>query len=134
MPTTSLEALITTMLIDVFEERDVAIFDILKAYLNALMPDGKTILLKLRDDFVEIMCEINLKYKAHVRVEEGRKVLYLQILRALYGCIESALQWYILYKTTLEKEGFVLNKYDLCVANKVINNKQCTIGWLIDDN
>ena len=30
--------------------------------------------------------------------------------------------------------GFVLNKYDPCVANKMINGKQFTIGWWIDDN
>jgi hypothetical protein len=30
--------------------------------------------------------------------------------------------------------GFVLNPYDLCVANKTINGKQCTIVWYVDDN
>jgi hypothetical protein len=29
--------------------------------------------------------------------------------------------------------GFVLNPYDPCVANKVINGKQCTICWYVDD-
>ena len=30
--------------------------------------------------------------------------------------------------------GFVLNPYDTCVANKMINGKQCTIAWYVDDN
>ena len=30
--------------------------------------------------------------------------------------------------------GFRLNKYDPCVANKMINGKQCTIVWYVDDN
>ena len=30
--------------------------------------------------------------------------------------------------------GFVLNQADPCVANKVINGKQCTITWYVDDN
>ena len=30
--------------------------------------------------------------------------------------------------------GFNLNKYDTCVANKMINGKQCTIVWYVDDN
>jgi len=30
--------------------------------------------------------------------------------------------------------GFELNPYDLCVANKTINDKQCTIVWHVDDN
>ena len=30
--------------------------------------------------------------------------------------------------------GFELNPYDECVANKMINDKQCTIAWHVDDN
>ena len=30
--------------------------------------------------------------------------------------------------------GFVLNPYEMCVANKTINGKQCTVAWYTDDN
>jgi hypothetical protein len=30
--------------------------------------------------------------------------------------------------------GFKLNPYDLCVANAIIDIKQCTICWYVDDN
>jgi ketopantoate hydroxymethyltransferase len=30
--------------------------------------------------------------------------------------------------------GFELNPYDACVANKMINGKQCSIVWYVDDN
>ena len=42
--------------------------------------------------------------------------------------------WYNLYNGTLEKEGFVLNINDKCTENKIINGKQCTIQWYMDDN
>jgi len=29
--------------------------------------------------------------------------------------------------------GFKLNEYDKCVMNKIINGKQCTIIWHVDD-
>lgn len=29
--------------------------------------------------------------------------------------------------------GFVMNQYNRCVVNKVINGKQCTIVWHVDD-
>jgi hypothetical protein len=29
--------------------------------------------------------------------------------------------------------GFVLNPYDPCVANAVIEGNQCTIAWYVDD-
>ena len=47
--------------------------------------------------------------------------------------MQSALLWYELFTSTLEGMGFVLNPYDLCVANKIINGKQCTICWYVDD-
>ena len=41
--------------------------------------------------------------------------------------------WYNLYKDNLEKEGFVLNPFDKCTANKMIDYKQCTIQLYVDD-
>ena len=87
-----------------------------------------------RNEFVDIMCEVNQEYKKYVTVQNGKKVLYVKILRAIYGCIESALLWYQLYVSTLKGMGFKLNPYDKCVANKMINGKQCTIVWYVDDN
>ena len=80
-------------------------------------------ILKLRGHFVDIMCDINGEYRQYVRYEQGKKVLYLKVLRAIYSCIESALLWYNLYTQTLKAEGYILNEYDRCVANKNINGK-----------
>ena len=90
-PTVSLEAIIATFLIDTYEERDVAIFDVPEVYLHAEFPEGETVLLVLRGKFVDIMCAANPEYREYVEIINGKKVLYLYVLRALYGCIESAL-------------------------------------------
>ena len=34
----------------------------------------------------------------------------------------------------MKKNGFNQNPYEPCIANKVINGKQCTICWHVDDN
>ena len=117
-PTVSVESLFITFVVDAYEGRDIATFDIPGAYLHAPVPLEKQVLLKLRGIFVDIMCNINEEYKKYVRVEKGQKVLYLKTLRAIYGCIESSLLWYALYKETLEAEGYKLNPYDFCVAKK----------------
>ena len=39
-----------------------------------------------------------------------------------------------MYAEILEKEFFFINAYNRCVANKIINGKQCTIVWYVDDN
>jgi hypothetical protein len=133
-PTVSNEALLGTLAIDALEERDVAIFDVPGAYLQAEMPKEKNMLMKFRDEFVDIMCDVNEEYRQYVVEENGKRVLYVRVLRAIYGCIESALLWYELFSKTLRGLGFEINPYDKCTANKIINGHQCTICWYVDDN
>ena len=133
-PTVSLGGLLCTAVVAAHERRKVISFHVPRAYLQADIPKDKFRILKLEDDFVDIMCKVNNNYSKHIRMEKGRKVLYVRILKALYGMIESTLLWYQLFVTVLLDVDFVLNPYDPCVANKVINNKQCTITWYVDDN
>ena len=53
--------------------------------------------------------------------------------RGLYGCINSALLFWEKLSKDLKSQGFELNPYDPCVANKMINGKQFTIVWHVDD-
>ena len=118
-PTVSQDAFFLTALIDAKEERDKAITDIKGAYLNAKMNDE--VLMKIVGREVELFCEIDSSLEEFVTIENGKKVLYVQLDKALYGCVQSALLWYELYSETLESMGFVLNPYDFCVANATIN-------------
>ena len=79
------------------------------------------------------MCKVNPEWEKYVTMENGKKKLYLRLNKALYGCIRSAMLWYNLFRETLEEMGFEINPYDPCVANKMINGKQCTIMWYVDD-
>lgn len=66
---------------------------------------------------------------------EGRtKVLYVKVIRALYGYLESSLLWYEQYTKALKEMGFVMNKYDPGVANKLVDGSMCTVVFYIDDN
>ena len=130
-PTIQLESLLLSLLIDAFEKRDVATADVVGAYLMANMDDF--VLVKLTGDSVDIMCKVDTNYNKYVHYENGKKVLYLKLLKALYGCMQSALLWYHTFKTKLEDMGFIINKYDPCVANSIIDGKQCTICWYVDD-
>jgi Reverse transcriptase (RNA-dependent DNA polymerase) len=91
-------------------------------------------LMKLTAEAVNIMISVDSSYAQYVTQENGRPVLYLQLKKALYGCVKSALLWYDLFANTLKDMGFELNPYDACVANKLINGKQYTVVWYVDDN
>ena len=58
---------------------------------------------------------------------------YVKLRKALYGTLQAALLFWRLLSDTLIEWGFKLNEYDKCVANKIINGKQCTIIWHVDD-
>jgi hypothetical protein len=83
-----------------------------------ILPEGKE---------ADILCQVHTRYKEFV-------VLYLELLKALYGCVQSALLWYNLFTGTLEGMGLKLNPYDPCVANLMIHGKQCTIPLFVNDN
>ena len=72
-------------------------------------------------------------YKDYVVYEHGKKVLYVKLLKAIYGTLEAALLFYKKLRRDLEDEGYKVNSYDPCVANKIIQGKQHTIMWHVDD-
>jgi hypothetical protein len=115
-------------LIDAYKGRDVATADVAGAYLKAYMRDF--VLMKFTGASVRLLCEVNPSHRAFVVFENGVEVLYVRLIKALYGCVQSALLWYELFSSTLETMGFTLNPYDQCVANCDIDGSQCTI-WLL---
>ena len=120
-----------SLLIDSFENRDVAIADITGAYLFANMKDNEII--KIKNDAVDIMCKVDEGHKKYITYEKGIKVIYMALDKALYSCVQSALLWYNTFKSKLEHMRFEKNPCDPWIVNKKINNKQCTIFWYVVD-
>ena len=74
-PVVSLESLLLSLLIDAKEKRDTATADVAGEFLKELMED--LVLIKLKNEEVKIMCDVNEKYKAHVIKEGNDQVLYV---------------------------------------------------------
>ena len=122
-------------MIDVAEGRQIAISDIAGAFLHPEMRSKEGIaLMKFEGKFVDILCKVNLEFESSVAYEGGRKVLYVELKRSIYGCIETTILWYEMYTKVLKEMGFEINPYDLCVDNKNINGTQCTVCFYMDDN
>ena len=60
-------------------------------------------------------------------------MMYVKLKKALYGTLQAALLFWKNLTNVLIKWGFVVNTYDWCVANKMVNVKQLTIVWHVDD-
>ena len=120
-PAIAPKSLFALLLIDVHEGIEVHTFDVPGAYLHASLPDYKVAHMKFESEFVEILCKVNPGYENFVTYEEGKILLCVIILKAIYRMIESSLLWYDLFSTTLLDMGFKINPYEKCIANKVIN-------------
>jgi hypothetical protein len=73
-------------------------------------------------------------YQKYITVRNDNKpIIYVKLQKALYGCLRSALLFYLKLVEDLESDGFKINPYDPCIANKVFKNKQFTITWHLDD-
>ena len=131
-PTCSNDALMIVLIQAAREGRNIHTAYVRGAYLHAEMDDF--LVIKLQGQIVDILCEMKPEYKKFVVYENGKVNLYMQLMKALYGCIKSALLWYELFARELRDMGFKLNPYEKCVANKMIDGEQCTISWWVDDN
>ena len=65
--------------------------------------------------------------------KKGEKVLLVQCMNALYETKVASLLFYKNFVTSLKKEEFVLNPYDVCVA-KTFDGKVLTVRFHVDDN
>ena len=73
-------------------------------------------------------------YRTYIPINKnGKPTLYVELREALYGCICIALLFWGKLNGIMIKDGFVLNLYNACVANRDINCSQCTIIWNVDD-
>jgi hypothetical protein len=65
--------------------------------------------------------------------KKGGKQLLVECKYAIYGTMVAALLYYRKFAESLEKNEFIMNPYDPCVWNKIINNKKCTICFHVKD-
>ncbi|KAL7574341.1 hypothetical protein ACA910_008445 [Epithemia clementina (nom. ined.)] len=90
--------------------------------------------MKIRGTLVDMLVEMNPEiYAEQVTVEAGNKILYVIVTKAIYGMLVPALLFYKKLKKDLEAIGFEVNPYDPCIANRMINGKQHTVTWHVDD-
>ncbi len=121
-----------TSTIDAKENREVVTIDIPGEFLHADNEDY--VIMKMVGMLAKLMVKTNpKKYRQYIVLEKGRSVLYLQLQKALYGMMKSALLFYRKLVSELKEMGFEINPYDPCVANKMVNGMQMTIRWHVDD-
>ena len=136
-PTASHEALCATCVIDAHEGRDIMTMDLPNAFIQTPLEQPKEgedrVKMKITGILVRYMTELDPRYRDYVVYENGKKVIYVVVLRAIYGMLVAGLLFYKKLKKDLEAIDFKFNSYDPCVANRMINGKQHTVRFHVDD-
>lgn len=131
-PTVALQSVMMCLVVAAAEGRHVSTVDIGGAYLNAERnsAEGEEVVMELEPMLVRILAKVTPGVKPYID-EKGR--LLVKLSKAMYGTLDAAKIWYEKLSGVLSGMGFVQNKVDACVFNKVINGYQCTILVYVDD-
>jgi hypothetical protein len=121
--TVVIESVLLSCVINAKENRDVGTVDLPGSFMQADM-EG-TVQMKLEGKMAKLLVRIDLKlYYKYTRIEKGQQVLYVQLMKALFGTLTAAFLFW--KRSQLVKWGFELNPYNTCVVNKMIDGSQCT--------
>jgi hypothetical protein len=109
------------------------VFDIPGAYLHT--ETNEDVIMVLEGPLAELMVKVvpSLYRKYITTNSKGKALLYVKMQKALYGLLRSALLFYKKLVKDLENYGFEINPYDPCIANMMIDGKQMTLIWHVDD-
>ena len=137
-PTVMNEALGITSLVDAHEDRDVMGSYVPNAFVQIVLPENKEgsdrVCMKIVGELVDYLIEIAPEtYSKYVVMKKNKKDLYVVVLKAIYGMLEASLLWYDKLSQKLKDIGFVFNPYDACVCNCIVNKRQHTVMFHVDD-
>ena len=131
-PTVATESVLLSCVIDAKERRDVATVDIPGTFMQG--DQDETVHMRLEGTLAELLTKCDPKlYRQYVVTENNKPVLYVELIKALYGTLRAALIFWRKLTSKLVEWGFAINPYDWCIANKQINGQQCTLVWHVDD-
>ena len=91
---------------------------------------SRLVFMRIPPAVTNILLDIQPSFREYMNPD---RALVVELDRALYGCIESALLWFKELTTFLATLRLVPNPHDLCVMNRDDAEGQLTVGIYVDD-
>ena len=113
--TVNTESVFILLAVAAYEKRSLMVIDVKGAYLNADMegPRGRRTYVEVPPWLASIFVEVEPTLGHFV---DRKGVLRMRVVKALYGCIQSAALWQQTLSKALIDMGFRISNYDPCVA------------------
>ena len=122
------DGLIVTTTIYAHDGRDVATMDIPGIFLHAA--NDEQIIMLLTDKVVSLSAQLQpeeLYRKCVIKSKKGEPMMYVKLLKALYGLLKSALLFYKKLAGEFTEMGFQIIPYDPCITKKIVNGTHMTV-------
>ena len=110
--------------------------DIPNAFVQTPIPEDREerIIMKICSRLIDILCKsCPGVYEDYMIIDGMDKLLYVSMKKALYGMMIALNLYYKKFRKDIEEIGLTLNPYDICVTNRMVDGKQHTITWHVDD-
>jgi hypothetical protein len=127
-PTTATSSVNTVASIAASRNMEVATVDIKQAYLNADMESD--VFMWIPQPVADVLCDRDKTFLPFLN--KNGKVL-VKLLKAQYGCVESAKLWYNHISTAIRGYGFQVNPFDQCLFQKQEGELWTYITLYVDD-
>jgi hypothetical protein len=118
--------------IEAEERRYVVTCDIPNVFIQTKIEEkdhkGNRTIMKIKGVMVDMLCRLDSAYEEFIIIKKDVKVLYVHMLKAIYGMLASAVLLYKKFPSDLVRYGFMVNPNDPCVANKIVHE-----SWNVDD-
>ena len=109
--------------------------DILNTFVQTPIPESdQKVIMRIVVFLVKYLDELfSNKYSKYITYQNNTKILYVEMKKELYGMMLSSLLFYKHFRKDLESIRFVVNPYDICVANRDIDGYQQSVTWHVDN-
>jgi hypothetical protein len=132
VPTTATSSVNTVASIAAARNMEVATVDVKQAYLNADM-EGE-VFMWIPEPIASVLCEREPSFKPFLHTnKQGQGRVLVQLLKAQYGCVESARLWYEHISKAIMEQGFQINPFDQCIFQRRSGDTWTYITLYVDD-
>ena len=111
------------------------ILDIPNAFVQTYISlGGDKIIMNIRGQLVDIILEkFPGVYNKCIRYKGEQNILYVRMLKALYGMLVSSICYYKNFRKDIKAIGLGVNTYDICAANQMKYGDQQIVTWHVND-
>jgi hypothetical protein len=131
-PTTATSSVNTIASIAAARGMEVATVDVKQAYLNADMESE--VFMWIPEPIASVLCDRDPSFVPYIYTNKnGQRRVLVQLLKAQYGCVESARLWYEHIKKALIEQNFDINPFDPCIFQRKSGDAWTYITLYVDD-